>query len=111
MKPTDNFPPLRVRERAIPVPRSISQEAQAVLDRAAENPIAWPPYPADDDTEGWLNYFQAANANMKAMLDALPEPGEEQPVVETREVEGAACFRAQGARSENVLFEIHGGAL
>jgi acetyl esterase/lipase len=111
MKQTDDFPPLRVRERAIAVPRSISPEARAVLGRASENPITWPPYPAHGDTEAWLKYIEVANANMKAMIDALPEPGEAQVHVETLTVEGALCFKARGAPSNDVLFEIHGGAL
>jgi len=111
MTQPDNFPSLRVRERIVPVPRSISEEARTVLGRAAENPIAWPPYPAHDDTAGWLEYIQAANANMKAMIDVLPEPGEERAHVETLAVEGASCFRARSAPSDDVLFEIHGGAL
>ena len=111
----ENLPPLRVPERSIPVPRSISPEAQAVLGRAAETPFVWPPYPAPDDTDAWLEYVCAANANMKAMIEALPEP-EDDAEIETLRVGEISCFRVPGGGAANdpsgdVLLDIHGGAL
>ena len=61
MSEETEYAPLRVPERLIPVPRSISREARAVLGGAAETPFAWPPYPVLDDREGWLRYAQAAD--------------------------------------------------
>jgi len=115
MNQTENRTPLHVPERSIPVPRSISPEAQAVLDRAALTPIVWPPYPAPDDTDAWLAYVDAANANMEAMIKALPQPGDDAEV-ETLRVREISCFRIAGGAdahgpSGDVLLDIHGGAL
>lgn len=106
---------LRVPERSIPVPPSISGSAQAVLGQAASRPITWPPHPPLDDTQAWLAFAKGADANMKAMVDALPEPGDGL-ACETLSIGEARCYRVSGGAglpgaSENVLFEIHGGGL
>jgi acetyl esterase/lipase len=106
---------LRVPERSIPVPQSISAAAQAVLAQAAQRPITWPPHPPLDDTQAWLAFAKAADANMKAMVDALPEPGDAL-ACETLVVGEARCYRIAGSAgmpgaAECVLFEIHGGGL
>ncbi len=104
--------PLWVPARALPVPASISAEAQAVLSRSAMTPFAWPPCPAQDDTAGWLDYVRAADVNMAIMIAALPEPGDDAPF-ETIRVGETDCFRiaGQGDFAENVLVTVHGGAL
>lgn len=109
------FPSLSIPERSIPVPRSISPEAQVILGRAAKRPFAWPNYPAPDDTAGWLQWADAANANMRAMVEAEGMAG---PSVdsETLMVGDVSCYRfgdstADGKRIEKVLLEIHGGGL
>lgn len=102
------YAPLRVPARAIPVPRSISPEAQAVLGRAAETPFAWPPYPSAGDHEGWVRYAEAADVNMRAMIEALPQPGDDLPA-EVLRIGEAACFHFTG--SEDALLTVHGGAL
>lgn len=112
---TEGFPALKVPERSIPVPRSISVQAQAVLGRAAENPLVWPPYPPLDDVDAWLEYIDAADANMKAMIEAMPDPGDD-AAFETLQIGDAACFRVPTCPdpedgSGNILVTIHGGAL
>lgn len=104
------FSALQLPARSIPPPRSISVEAQAVLGRAAETPIAWHDYPALDDTPGWLNWVDAADANMKAMLQATGELGAGADI-ETIMIGDAPCYCVRGARTDDVLFEIHGGGL
>lgn len=111
----NQFPALQVPTREIPVPRSISGEAQAVLGRAAQSGFSWPPYPDIADHEGWLRYVDAANANMRLMIEALPEPGDD-AAFESIPLGGFSCFRIDGAAGRTqhdgrVLFELHGGAL
>jgi acetyl esterase/lipase len=115
MTNTADFPPLRIPERAIPTPRSISPEAQAVLGRAAETPFDWPPYPELKDVAAWSQYAEAANSNMRAMIQASPEPGDDSDC-EVLRIGSASCFRFDSAahsagRPANVMFELHGGAL
>lgn len=103
---------LHVPARSIPVPRSISAQAQAVLARAAQQPFEWPPYPALSDRAGWLNYAQAADANMMAMVKALAAPGDDAPS-ETLHVGESKYFRIAPPDTgpAPVLLEIHGGGL
>lgn len=115
MNRPESLPPLRVPERYIAVPHSISPEARAVLGQAAETPFVWPPYPAPEDTDAWLQYIEAADANMKAMIEAMPEPGDD-AAFEALQIGDAACFRVpaspdQQDGSGNILLTIHGGAL
>jgi len=110
------IPSLRIPERSIPAPRSISPEAQAVLGRAAEIPFTWPPYPPLDDQGGWLNYAAAANANMKAMLDAQPATANSGLEIQTLNLGQTWCYRGidhsnADAQTGDVLLEIHGGGL
>lgn len=105
---------LRVPQRWIPVPLSISPQAQAVLAHAAEQPFTWPRCPQAGDTAGWIAYAAAADANMQAMLGARAEPGDD-AVGETLIVGEAPCFRFAGSDDHDatakVLLEIHGGGL
>jgi monoterpene epsilon-lactone hydrolase len=108
-------PALRVPERLIGAPHSISAEARAVLARAAQTPFQWPPHPDPHDIEGWVRYAEGANANMRMMIQALPEPGDDEPFEATR-LGLFDCFRCEGAGkgatpSRRVLFQVHGGAL
>jgi epsilon-lactone hydrolase len=115
MNELNAYPPLRIPERLIPVPVSVGPEARAVLGRAAATPFEWPPYPEVNDAAAWHRYAEAANANMKAMIQALPEPGDDAQCIVLR-VGDSSCFHFLGTRHEtegtgNVLFELHGGAL
>lgn len=109
------YAPQQIPERSIPVPNSLSAEARTVLGRAAATPMEWPPYPEPEDVTGWLRYAEAANANMLAMIKALPEPGDDAGCV-VLEVGGSSCFHFPGTPDAgedrgNVLFHVHGGAL
>ncbi len=115
MSDPDAFPSLSVPKRSIPVPRSISPEAQAVLGRAAQRPFTWPEYPAPNDTDAWLRWADAANANMRMMIGTMPD-GEDAPDIEILMAGDVLCYRvarcsAGGNRKDKVLFEIHGGGL
>jgi acetyl esterase/lipase len=112
---TDNqkFTSLHLDARDIPVPRSISPEAQAFLSRAAEGSVISRDYPALEDTEGWLRWVEQADANMSAMRAAGSSLAEGADV-ETLTMGEAPCYRAVSrkadANSDNVFFSIHGGA-
>jgi len=115
MNPSDEQPPLRLPEKWLGVPRSISPEARSVLGRAADSPFVWPPYPEAGDIEGWLHYAAGANENMRAMFEALPEAADAAKG-EVLDLGAFSCFRFPGDASasdgrDNVLFELHGGAL
>ena len=115
MEDPEAQPALRVPERLIAAPHSISAEARAVLGRAAETPFSWPPHPGPNDMEGWMRYAVGANANMRTMIHALPEPGDDAPF-ESMNLGSFNCFRCEGsvkesASSRRVLFQVHGGAL
>jgi epsilon-lactone hydrolase len=108
-------PALRVPERLIGAPQSISAEARAVLARAAKTPFQWPPHPDAHDIEGWMRYAEGANANMRMMIQALPEPGDDAPFEATR-LGLFDCFRCEGSGKgatslRRVLIQVHGGAL
>ena len=106
---------LKFFSNLIPVPNSIGTEAREVLGRAAATPLEWPPYPDVSDTASWLRYAEAANANMRAMIQALPEPGDDAECI-VLDAGGSSCFHFPGTGDStdgrgNVLFDLHGGAL
>ena len=105
--------PLRIPERNIAVPTSISAEAAAVLGTAAERDFARPDYPHVSDVFGWLAYAAAADANMLLTFgetDAL----QEQVDSTVHEVQGSTCYELSPVKMRDdgrVLVHIHGGAL
>lgn len=106
---------LNLPARNIPVPRSISAQAQAVLAAAAQAPMVWTDYPAPDDVDGWLEYVRTADANMSQMFGPLAELAERQETTSIT-VGAATGYRvipqsAQDGRPGKVFLHVHGGAL
>lgn len=104
--------PLHLPSRSIPVPTSISAQAQAILSAAAAMAMQWADYPAFDDTAGWLEYRRVADSNMMQMLgDVVRQlPPFDINAIKVGE---ARAFRvdARAGKSGRVLLSIHGGAL
>lgn len=102
---------LHVPTRAIPVPRHVSPEAQAMLA------IPWPEnfsaYPAPDDIEGWRRHIAAADAMIMEMVGGSSSEVEAS-VPELRE-DAARAYEIlpEGARTDDrrIYLDVHGGAL
>jgi monoterpene epsilon-lactone hydrolase len=102
---------LRVPERMIPVPKSVSPEAQAYL---ALGPFPTPPQPAIDDIDGWRAMIAATD---QMMLDMFAESGEFAPPgfrVEEFDVNGVPVYEITPpdveAGDRRILMDPHGGA-
>lgn len=104
---------LEVPARRIPVPLSVSPEAQAVL---ANGIIGGSPeddlsYPALDDIEGWRRMIAVANEAVASMIHVQSEGIK----VEDREHDGVKIFVITPPNLDpanaGVYLDIHGGAL
>jgi acetyl esterase/lipase len=105
------YPPLQLPARALPVPRHISPEGQAMLG------TVWPPeysaYPALDDIDGWHRQIARSNAGMLQMFAQRAAVIE----AEVRDIrEGAALAyevtpAGVTAADRRVYLDFHGGAL
>lgn len=106
--------PVRLPERSIPVPSSISPAAQAMLSASATPPAGMPGFPEPDDRDGWTRWIAAASAGMEA-LD-LGQAFEALVDAEAIRLGPVPAFRVtprvpdDGGPPE-ILFDIHGGAL
>lgn len=102
---------LRLDEQIIPVPNSISPEAQAALALQRPTPM---PFPALDDAEGWHRYIAGMNGGMAAMLR---EPAMALPVESRLEtIAGVPVFVVEPhdippANKGKALLYFHGGGL
>jgi acetyl esterase/lipase len=104
-------PSRHVPARDLPIPRSISPEAQALMAQAGQRP-AMPGYPALEDKPAWRRYVQMMNT---ALLGAFQSWGEGAQVTsEARDVDGVQVFvvtpTSPGERPRGVYLDIHGGA-
>ena len=93
---------------AAPVPNHLSPEAKAFL--AA--PVAESPYPARDDTEGWVALADQTNSWIVQAFSGVQLPVE----VEERDIAGVHTYVLRGPGVEDtgtspVYLDIHGGAL
>jgi acetyl esterase/lipase len=109
MSGTDARPVLRVPAREIPVPTSISPEAQAVLARGVIEGIAHPPL---DDLDAWRKMIAAGDQMVLGMIGSVrPEDVE----VEEADLDGVRSFmispRGVDPADTGVYLDIHGGAL
>ncbi|WP_223694862.1 alpha/beta hydrolase [Leifsonia poae] len=89
-----------------PVPKSVSQEAQAIL--AA--PVVRPTYPALGDTEDWLAHIRAADESILAVIPPVSEALNE----DIRDVGGVQVFvhRSPSVREGGpVCLTMHPGGL
>jgi acetyl esterase/lipase len=104
-------PTIALPAREIPVPASVSTEAQAVLAlgtlRASQR------YPAPDDLEGWRAYVQANNLMMREALD--DGSGGTEVDIAQLEADGARIdvITPEGVEPDDrrVYLDMHGGAL
>jgi monoterpene epsilon-lactone hydrolase len=107
----DDRPTLRLPARNIPVPRSVSPEAQAFLAAAPMGDR--PPTPALDDHEGWRAFIRAADEMMA--LTIVPRADKIDATVDERDVAGVRVYVATpagvDAADPRVYLEVHGGAL
>jgi epsilon-lactone hydrolase len=102
---------LQVPARVIPVPTSVSPEAQAIL---AMGPLVAPKYPALDDIEGWKKMIATTD---EMVLGMLSESGLTSPdgfQVDEISVDGVRVFVVTppdlDADDTRVYLDAHGGA-
>jgi acetyl esterase/lipase len=109
MSAAEDRPVLRVPAREIPVPSSVSPQAQAVL---AGGVIDGPPHPPVDDLDAWRRMIAATQEIVVGMLGDAPPAGVE---IEDVEAEGVPTFvitpRGVDPADTRVYLDIHGGAL
>ena len=100
---------LSVPARDIPVPPSISPEAQAVLAMGVLSPPT--EYPPVGDLEGWRALVAAQDAVVTAMMaeqaDAIPADRERRGIGDTV----VYVVTPEGVEDDRVVLDIHGGAL
>lgn len=103
---------LELPARTIPVPMSVSAEAQRLL--AAGRPIdPSPPYPAADDVEGWRTWIADQDATVLGLVGdfAALAPA----AVDEVDAEGVTVFvvTPDGTPSgdRRVVLDVHGGGL
>lgn len=93
--------------RRFPAPASISEKAQAWL--SLQPPAS--PYPALDDTEGWLARIKASDQGLSMFIrNDLPVESEE------RDIDGVRTYVVRAPEvpddpSTPIYLDIHGGAL
>lgn len=102
---------LTVPARMVPVPKSVSLEAQRMLSMAASLPPA-PPLPAPDDKAGWEQRIAAQNAAMVQAYGRAPAAFAGR--TETRTLPGGVPLYVAmptGERAGVAYLDIHGGGL
>ncbi|MBT2486511.1 MULTISPECIES: alpha/beta hydrolase [unclassified Microbacterium] len=95
-----------------PVPSTVSAHAQAMLSmpkQGGDNP-----YPAPEDTEGWLAQAQAVDAMLRTFVEPGLPPAETY-TVEAEKIDGVSNFVIRPADltapDAPIFIDIHGGAL
>src|SRR5579872_3519425 len=104
---------IRLPARDVPIPGSISPQAQNSLWEQSSNPVSQ--YPDLADTAAWLEMQTNANAAMVLDFRTRPRLGRDieghvrsQPI----EMDGVAGFLASPVsepRAGRIVFDIHGG--
>lgn len=110
---SESRPALHVPARDIPVPTSVSEQAQAILARGRLGPS--PEYPALDDLQGWRDMIASTDAEVLGMLamrgGATDAPG---PSVAEIDIDGAKVYviTPAGVSDEDrrVYLDLHGGS-
>ena len=104
--------------RTIPVPSSVSAEAQAVMAMGsagvAERLASPPPFPAPDDNVGWKAHIAAMDENLMLGVGAHAEAIG--ATVEQTTIDGVPVFHiippgADTSDDAPIYYDIHGGAL
>jgi acetyl esterase/lipase len=102
---------LHVPARDLPVPTSISPEAQAVL---AEGPMASAAYPPPDDVDAWRKYIAATDRMVVERFHSSGLMSPEGLDVEERDINGVTVYIVTPAGLDpddsRVFLDIHGGA-
>src|SRR5262245_19810847 len=109
MTAIDGRPVLRLPAREIPVPASVSPQAQAMRAMPQQEGSG---YPALDDVAGWKATVAERDAMLLAMLQSRPV--DEDTVLAEIEADGASVYviTPPGAPDDGrVYLDIHGGAL
>jgi monoterpene epsilon-lactone hydrolase len=109
MSTNEPFPLLNVPARLIPVPSSISPEAQSML---AMGTIASPEFPPVEDHEAWRKFRSESDELVVSFLTSrIPEGG----VVTQMVVDGVGAFSITPPDVDpddpRIYFDIHGGGL
>lgn len=105
---SDSPPILHVPAREVPVPTSVSPEAQAILAMA---PMPMPEYPSLDDLDGWRAMIAEHDTTVAAMVAARAAAAQ----VKVEELDLGA-FRVYDitpldvSPDETIYLDIHGGA-
>jgi epsilon-lactone hydrolase len=111
MSADQSRPVLEVPARAIPVPASVSPEAQAYL---ARGPLRVPPSPPLGDVEGWRKMIEAIDGMVLARLAESGEASPEGFQVEELRAGGTTVYEITppGLRPDDrrVYLDPHGGA-
>jgi acetyl esterase/lipase len=106
---TDDGAVLHVPARDVPIPRSVSGEAQAVL---AMPPMESPEYPPLDDLDAWRAMIAEYGQTVGAMVGARVADAPVDTV--TREIDGVPVYditpHALVPGDDRVYLDIHGGA-
>jgi acetyl esterase/lipase len=101
---------LHVAARDVPVPGSISPEAQAILSMG---PLSDPSYPAPEDTQAWRAYIAGHDEMMLAALSLRAAAVAAD--VEEIEIAGVPVFsitpHGSATDDRRVFLELHGGGL
>jgi acetyl esterase/lipase len=112
---SDDHAGVRIGERLIPFPRSISCEAQAALRRLVRDdgiPLnSLHSMPAPDDRDGWMRLKAAVEGHYAQSMRA--HAGTPRATIETLQIGGATVHLAtpeHGALSNCAYIDLHGGA-
>jgi acetyl esterase/lipase len=111
MTVTDDQRALRVPERVVPVPSTVSPEAQAIL---AMGPMPTADYPALDDIEGWRAYVRATDETVLGIVSQAGPESSGAFEVEEIDAEGVRIFHVMPSdvdpADRRVYLDVHGGA-
>lgn len=110
--------PLRIPARDIPVPSSISVQAQRMLARGPLSPPST--FPDREDLQGWLDYIEALNLGARRILDEHTQEAKgveatnAHSVTETIDIDGVTVYIATpegvDGGDRRVYLDIHGGS-
>jgi monoterpene epsilon-lactone hydrolase len=104
--------------RSIPVPQSVSAEAQALMAMGsaavADRLAAPPPFPALEDNAGWKAHIAAMDENL--LMGMGPQADAADATVELTSIDGVDVWHIVPAgvapgNDAPILYDIHGGAL
>lgn len=104
---------IHLEARTIPLPKTISPQAQAYMTMmAAPRPL--PSYPSPEDKEAWRRHIAGQDEMFKQMMASRAQPVS--GTTETISMDGVTVYRAMPenpdrAHEQRAYLDIHGGAL